>query len=326
MPTVNFKGVELPVIDLRRPEFRERDDADALEALRASYEAEEWRRRGMPPIVMKILFMLASRNAPLLKAIARPGSNYLDGLSTYVMKLRPEQLPPPFDNKIDRKIVGSPFAVSVRLRMQQLAQIVAGVLEREMEEQATGDLHLVNIAGGPAMDSINALLFLDEKGKLTGRSISIQVLDREAEGADFGVRVLEALILDGAFHSAHVTLRHRSYDWTSPGTLAEFIRPLGKDGSIVCAMSEGGLFEYADDDIVLSNLAALADGGVKFVAGSVTRSDDLTRRALRQMRFRLYPRGAAGLELLANSVSYQVTEVRHALASDQVLLMPSTAG
>ena len=41
------------------------------------------------------------------------------------MKLGAENLVPPYDTPVDRRLAGSPHIVLLRLRMQQVAQLVA---------------------------------------------------------------------------------------------------------------------------------------------------------------------------------------------------------
>jgi hypothetical protein len=209
------------------------------------------------------------------------------------------------------------------LRMQHMAQLVSTAADIALAASRNTELHLINIAGGPAADSINALLLLDERGALAGRIVVVHILDLESGGAVFGGCVLAALVESGAFSGAQVRIEHCPYDWTRPDGLADLCLGWRRNGAVLVAMSEGGLFEYGDDPAVRSNLAALSNGGVDFVAGSVTRADDLTMRALRQtIRFRLVPRGVERFTSLAATAGFRIVQVRSALTSDQVLLAP----
>src|SRR5262249_52436993 len=93
-------------------------------------------------------------------------------------------------------------------------------------------------------------------------------------------------------------------------------------GAIIAASSEGGLFEYGTDDVVVANLTALARAGVPIVAGSVTSSSEVRRRMIAQTRFRFFARGVEGLAPLAQRAGYAIAESRTAVMSEQVLLRP----
>jgi hypothetical protein len=56
-------------------------------------------------------------------------------------------------------------------------------------------VHLIDIAGGPAIDSLNALILLHKNhpGILKERNLSIDVLDLDESGAKFGEAALAVL-------------------------------------------------------------------------------------------------------------------------------------
>src|SRR5262249_58914522 len=83
-----------------------------------------------------------------------------DSITTYIVKLAPDHLPPGFDGPMDRKVAAAPHMALVRLRMQQIARLLAEALLAPLADAPDAPLHLVNIAGGPALDSINALIIL----------------------------------------------------------------------------------------------------------------------------------------------------------------------
>ena len=120
--------------------------------------------------------------------------NYLDSISTYMLKLGADHLPPGFDGPVDRKVAAVPHMALVRLRMQQLARLLAEALLAPLADEPEAPLHLVNIAGGPALDSINALIILaGAQATLIRRPIVIHVLDAQQDGSTFGARALIAL-------------------------------------------------------------------------------------------------------------------------------------
>jgi hypothetical protein len=76
-------------------------------------------------------------------------------------------------------------------------------------------LLLLNIGGGSAIDSLNALLLLhrERPGSLADRGIRIYVLDLDTAGPTFGARALAALQAEGApLHGLDIRLTHVPYD------------------------------------------------------------------------------------------------------------------
>src|SRR5262249_54492642 len=185
-------------------------------------------------------------------------------------------------------------------------------------------LHLVNIAGGPALDSINALIMLTRThAMLIHRLIAIHVFDAQQDGPNFGARALLALTAPGGpLHGLEVQFQHHAYDWNDTAPLARVLAGLPARGAIIAASSEGGLFEYGTDDAVVANLTALARAGVPIVGGSVTSSSEVRKRMIAQTRFRFFARGLEGFAPLAERGGYAIAESRTAVISEQVLLRP----
>jgi len=253
--------------------------------------------------------------------VAGDGS-FLDGITTYVMKLGAEHLPPPFDSPTDRRVAASAQLKLLRLRTQQVATLLADGLGDALAAAPAVPVHLVNIAGGPAIDSMNALILLRQRGVDLKRPIVIHVLDRDDAGPFFGRNALAALMADGApLAGLEIVFDHRPYDWNDTVAPGELLREAG--GAIVGASSEGGLFEYGDDNAVVANLKALRAGNVRVVAGSVTGNTERHRRNITVSRFKLHPRGLEGFAPLAARGGWRIERSAPAQLSDQVLLTPA---
>lgn len=315
------EGLRLPVIDVTHPAFAVPDDPASAAARREALRAWERRNNRVPGFVTRLLMRLAARRSPLLRKIMGSGDHYLDSITTYIFKLGPEHLPPGFDSRVDRKIVGSQVMM-VRLRMQQIAGLLADALRGPLAAAPDAPLHFVNIAGGPAFDSLNALIMLVQAGAaLNRRPIAIHVFDARREGPDFGARALVALTASGApLHGLDVQFQHRAYDWNDTAPLAGLLAGLSARSAITAASSEGGLFEYGDDGAIVANLTALARGSVPIVAGSVTSATGMRKRMIAQTRFRLFPRGLEGFAPLAVRGGYTIAASRDTVISEQVLL------
>lgn len=315
-------GLALPVIDVTNPAFTVPDDPESFAAQRDAFIAWDRNFRFMPRIMIRLLVHLAARHSPLLWATLASDGEYLDSISTYMLKLGESNLPPGFDGPLDRKVAASPLMIFVRLRMQQVAILLADALAGLLQRRPEAALHLVNIAGGPALDSINAVILLAKAhGASMRRPITIHVLDANREGPIFGAHALDALMAaEGPLHGFDIALRHQPYDWNDTAPLARLVTALVGQDAILAASSEGGLFEYGADQAIVANLTTLAAAGVEIVAGSVTSASNIRRRMIAETRFRLFPRGLEGFAPLAQRSGYTIAESRSAVLSEQVLL------
>jgi hypothetical protein len=315
-------GISLPVIDVTDARFRVPDDADSLRVLFDRSVEEARRHQRMPQFIMRFMLRRAARQSLLLRALFGGEGSFLDGITTYVMKLGADHLPPPFDSAVDKRVAASAQLKLLRLRTQQVATLLADGLGDALEAEPAVPLHLVNIAGGPAIDSMNALILSRRRGVDLKRPIVIHVLDQDDAGPFFGMNALAALTTDGApLAGLDVAFDHRRYDWNDTAALAALLRET--DEAIVGASSEGGLFEYGDDDAVVANLKTLRAGNVRAVTGSVTSNTERHRRNITVSRFKLHPRGLEGFAPLATRGGFRLARSEPAQLSDQVLLVPA---
>jgi hypothetical protein len=317
-------GHRLPIVDLTHARFFVPDDPAAIAALQARVRHEERSRRFFPRFLLRLIGRRMVAQSKLMQALFHPGAPFLDGLSTYVMKLGAGNLVPPYDSPGDRRFAAAPHLTLLRLRMQQVARFLAEALAPDLARRPEAPLRLINIGGGPAMDSLNALLMLGRQHRdLMFRPIRIHVLDPDDAGPWFGARALDALKSSGApLAGLDIQCAHISYDWNEANRLEQLVGALGRD-AIAAASSEGALFEYGDDEAVVANLKALRAAGVAHVAGSVTSSDPERKKVIASGPFRLFPRGTAGFEPLARAAGFTIEKAQSAILSEQVLLRPA---
>ncbi|MES2256425.1 MAG: hypothetical protein V4559_15465 [Pseudomonadota bacterium] len=315
------EGYELPIIDLAHPRFFVPDEPGPVGAMRDAFHADDIRRRRIPKFLMRFVLRSAARKSRLVHALFGSGGGFLDGLSTYVMKLGAENLVPPYDDPIDRKFAASPHIPLLRLRMQQVATMVADGVKDELLRRPQAPLHLINIGGGPAIDSINTLMRLNAYGCLQ-RPVVIHVLDGDDAGPAFGAKALAVLKAEGnPLQGTDVTFDHQRYDWNRTSLLEELMGSLKSEYAVVAASSEGALFEYGTDQAIIGNLKALRTGAA-LVAGSVTSADAMRRRMIADSKFKIFPRGIEGFAPLAAAAGFAIAQSRDAMLSDQVLLRP----
>ena len=315
-------GNVMAVIDVTDPRFAVADDPDSLHKLLDASSEEERRNRRIPKFIMRWMLKSAAKRSRLLRAMLGGKADFLDGIATYVMKLGADNLPPSYDSPTDRRLAASPHLTLLRLRTQQVARLIADGLVPELSAAKTAPLHLINIGGGPAVDSMNSLIILNRRDdSLLRRPIVIHVFDSDEAGPVFGRNALAALVAEGGpLAGLDVTFDHRNYDWNEPAPLAALLRELGAARAIVAASTEGGLFEYGSDEAIGANLEALRAGDVKLIAGSVTSNDEARRRMITVSRFKLFSRGLEGFAPLAERGGYRIAQAETAQLSDQVLL------
>ena len=271
-------GVELPVVDVTHPAFAVKiSDAELAEAI-DRFVRESKRRAKLPVFVERLVLRILLWRSALARGLQRIDGQFLRGLDTYLFKLGRENLGAGWANSIDRRIAASLPGLAMRLRLQDMASFLAGGLAPALASRTAPPLHLLSIAGGPAMDSLNTLLLLQKQdpGCLRGREIFIHVLDLENEGPDFGRRALAALQSDGApLRGLKIEYQFITYNWSDAKTLRELLAGLGAGNGVFAASAEGGLFDYGSDEEIVANLEILLAGtpADTLVVGTIGRPD-----------------------------------------------------
>jgi len=323
---VTDEGVELPIVDITHPEFALSIDAAEQQRLVDRWLAEQAPFRRLPNWLRGALMKLALRRSVLGRALGTASGTYLSGLNTYLMKLGPNNLEAVTRERIDLRIAASVPMLSIRLRLQDVASLLAEFMTPVLLAEPGRPVHLLNIAGGPTMDSLNALILLkrDRPEALVNRRITILVLDLDTAGPAFASRALAALsVPNGPLHGLNIELHHRSYNWARAADLAPVLDAAKKEGAWVGVSSEGGLFDYGSDEEVVANLQVLrASAGL--VVGSVTRNDDLMRGMLAASTVTLRPRGHVAFGALARTAGWRVARVIERPVCDQVALLPGS--
>ena len=313
-------GLELPVIDLTNPAFAANPSEAQLARLVEDFVRQAPMRQNIPDHVR------AALAASIVgRGLMAANGTFLSGLNTYILKLGGDNLKEPF-TMIDRNIVDSLPGLAVRLRMQDMAQLLSESLTPRLRQQPSAPLLLINIAGGPAADSWNTLILLrDAPGNLlANRRILIAVLDDDERGPRFGARAVEALRSPGGHLAGlNVQVKHVPYNWSSPESLDNILTSLGASESVCAASSEGALFEYGSDTAIVDNLRALkaiVPAGT-VMAGSVTRKDQPGSGSGASLGVAVIPRTIEEFGSLVTSAGWSLDSVRTRPFSFNVRLM-----
>ncbi len=303
-------GIELPVIDVTHPAFAVGFTPGQLGAIVEESLRRFDRSSKMPAFLTRLL----ARRSILTRVIMAGAGTFLSGMGTYLQKLPPDMLGSGYAGALDRRLATTVGPVCARLRLRDMACLLAEAVVPALKENTRAPLSLVNIGGGTAADSLNALLLIHagDPGCLRGRRISIHVLDLDAAGPLFGARALAALQENGApLHGVDGTLVHHEYDWGKPGRLSRIVADAIGPNGVGAISSEGGLFEYGSDDEVIANLEAIgsATGAASQVVGSQIRDAPVTRAIRDMSRMRLKLRTAEAFQALVARAGWDVVRL-----------------
>jgi hypothetical protein len=298
-------GATLPIVDVAHPAFEVRSTDQELAALADQYVHESaHRQQQMAPELAEAL-----KRSRLGRGLMGASGGFLRGIDTYLLKIGPANLGSDAQ-PLDRAIAASFPALTTRLRLQDVAHLVAGGLRDALAATPGRPIALINIGGGVGADSWNALLLLREMdpGLVEHREAIIAVLDVDRTGPAFGARAVDVLQQAGApLHSITVRFLHQAYDWSDAGRLAAIVKTL--PANAVCAVSsEGALFEYGSDQAIVDNLRELrlAIPAPLIAVGSVTRDSPATRASQASTRFPTIPRSIEAFGDLASAAGWRI--------------------
>jgi hypothetical protein len=318
----NDDGIELPVMDITNPAFAMAVTDAEITEMAHRYVSELAQQKAIAPEIAAAL-----KQSQLGRALQDAAGGYLPGLTTYVMKLGPDNLGAAESSPIDRHIVASFAALALRARVEDMARLLADGLASTAANEPRRPLCMVNIAGGPASDSWNALILLRaEKPELLEREVVIAVLDLDEKGPAFGARAVAALgEANAPLSGVDIRVRHFHYEWSDTGRLRQLLDELHARDAVCAISSEGGLFEYGSDTEIVSNLEVLHAGtaGDAVVVGSVTRDSELMRIWQETNRMKIRPRTMEAFRPLADEAGWRVDRVKERLLGYHVSLAKS---
>jgi hypothetical protein len=303
-------GLELPVLDITHPLFTASINEEGLEAL-CKESAQRAKSMKEMPAAQKMV--IAERSYIFGKYFHKdPTATYLSGMSTYMLKLGPGLMGGGEERNIDRMIAMGVVSIAARMRLRDICRLQANALVPQLTTSPGKELCLINIAGGAATDSINTLILVmaEDQSLLKNRKIEINVFDIDSDSPNFARRCLDALKAPGNhFHGLDISFNHIKYNWADTGDLIAVLAK--KRDCVLTGTSEGGLFEYAGDEEIISNLGAIYENSpadVQF-SGSVIHDIDTVDPTMAAMaeetRGSLYLRGIKGLETILEKTKWK---------------------
>jgi hypothetical protein len=297
-------GRTLPIVDVTHGDFAIELTESELETRCHDFVVKSATRQDVSPAVREAL-----EHSTLGRGLMAASGSFLSGMTTYLLKLGPHNLGD-WATLIDKNIAASFPALVTRLRLQDISRLLADGAFQALAGSPRRNLAFINIAGGVAADSWNALLHLNAQHPhlLDDRTITISVLDVDPDGAAFGRAAVAALsTTDGPFNTTDVSVAYVDYTWTDASHLAEILEPTRDSGAACAVSSEGGLFEYGTDADIVANLQCLHRVTVDdaFVVGSVTRDNEATRAARMGVSAATRPRTLARFSSLCDAAGWR---------------------
>jgi len=252
-----LNGVELPVLDTTHPLFLSSiDEVKLKEMLRKSEKTADKTAEKFNNMPFYIKKFLAKRSFIMSELLQESGDNaFLTGLSTLMLKLGPNLIGNGRKRFLDRLSSKGIGGIVLRMRVRDISKCLAKSMIPLLERSPGKKICFINIAGGAASDSINALFLIQQENPalLNNRTIQINVLDIDTYGPSFADRCIAALKAPGnRFNDLSISFKHIHYDWNYTEKLEELLSER-KEWLQICS-SEGGLFEYCSDEVITQNL------------------------------------------------------------------------
>lgn len=311
-------GIELPVLDITNPLFISSIDEDKLERMIAEIAPEARKRAESFKKIPQFIKRYLSRRSYIMAGMLEmeSGSDYVSGLSTMMMKLGPGLIGKGRGKFLDRVGSGASGAVMLRMRTRDLSEFLASSIKNSLKLHPGKDLCLINIGGGTATDSLNALILIQksEPELLSGLKIELNILDIDNYGPNFAIRCTEELISGrGVLKGIDLSCRHINYNWKDVSGLEALM--MSRKGWITLCSSEGGLFEYADEEDIMNNLRVIISNSVNrpALSGSLIKdqlsvdpifSETLDMTALKPKQF-----GIEGLKRMADRTGWKISNI-----------------
>jgi hypothetical protein len=275
-------GLELPVIDITTPAFMVDSGEEHIRLLERQMLKDSENFTKIPLFIRKIMIPLLFRGSFLGRGMMASAGTYLNGITTYLMKLGVENLGKGYATAMDRNIADSLGSLSLRMRLRDIAHMMADDVKPVLLKRPDEQLHFINISGGPSMDTLNAVILLNKEtpGLIKNREIKIHILDMDDTGPDFAVNSLKSLQLQGApLQGLKIEIILKKYDWSDTAGLERYMRDNIHERTVAVLSSEGGMFDYCPDETLFENMKAIysASPDDAILAGTLTPRDKMGR-------------------------------------------------
>ncbi|MCX6227003.1 MAG: hypothetical protein NTV01_20020, partial [Bacteroidia bacterium] len=155
-------GIELPVLDITHALFTDSINQEKLNMmLKDIVKHGKKRADGFNRMPGFIKNFLAKRSYIMAGFLLKDTDDkFLSGISTLMLKLGPGLIGKGKRKFLDRLASQSFGAVTLRMRVRDISMLQAEVLIPQLVQSPGKNLCFVNVAGGTACDSINAIIII----------------------------------------------------------------------------------------------------------------------------------------------------------------------
>ena len=311
-------GIELPVLDVTHPLYAAgTDEANLHEMIKGIGKNAAKRAESFNKIPMFIKRYFAKRSFIMAGIMEMStGNRYVSGLSTMMMKLGPGLIGKGRKKMFDRLASGTIGAIMLRMRVRDISMSLADSIMVSLKNKEEKDLCLINIGGGTASDSLNALIILKASYPeiLNDKKIELNILDIDDYGPYFASESAKALTSDGGvLNGIDLVCRYFSYDWRDTAQLRILMNE--RTGWVRVYSSEGGLFEYGEERHIVNNLSTIREYSEKgtLITGSILKDagtiDPIMKETLSMTSIKPFLYGPEVLGKLANESGWNIKSI-----------------
>ena len=118
-------GLEIPVVDITHPAFAVDLRPSALAELTERYLRDAERRRRTPAFLKRLVAPLFLRRSLLARGLRASHGTFLNGSTTYLLKVGAHNLGRGYAGLVDRRIAASLPGVAVYWRLEDMARLLA---------------------------------------------------------------------------------------------------------------------------------------------------------------------------------------------------------
>lgn len=283
--TTTDNGVELPVLDVTHPLFKasinEEKLPDLIKEVEIHGEENAKKFQRLPQFLKKYFAKHSFVMAELLPNDKR--ETYLSGISTLMLKLGPWLIGKGKNRFLDRLASKALGGILLRMRVRDISHQQSTAAIPLLKKELRKNICFFNIAGGAASDSINSLMLIKKENSelLKGRKIEITILDTDSFGPDFADRCIAALKgNNGPFNDLDIVVRYIPYDWNDTKKLNDLLSE--RKDYLIISSSEGGVFEYCSEEIMLKHLITISENTTETtcISGSFLRDSETVDKGM----------------------------------------------
>jgi hypothetical protein len=315
---LTMDGIELPVLDITNQHFISSINEEKLERMILEIAPEARKRAESFKKIPLFIKRYLSKRSYIMSGMLEmeSGNDYVSGLSTMMMKLGPGLIGKGRGKFLDRLGSGAVGAVMVRMRTRDVSSFLASSIAKSLKAFSGKDLCLVNIGGGTSTDSLNALILVSktEPELISGIKIELNILDVDEYGPYFAIMSAKELISErGVLKGINLSCRHISYNWKDVSVLEDLL--MNRKEWVTLFSSEGGLFEYGEEEDIIKNLRVISRivKNKPVFSGSVIKDtlnvDPIFSETLDMMTIKPKQYGLEGLKRIADKTGWKFSDI-----------------